>query len=74
MYHDEHAIAETNQITDTLTSTKVGKRPKTPEKGLQNKTYKKLHILRQLLEVWEIWPFNKRMSKQINHGKSRSNT
>ena len=37
MYNDKHTIAETNQITDTLTNTKEGTRPKTPHKDLQNK-------------------------------------
>ena len=40
MYNDEHAIAEITQITDTLTNTKVGNRPKTQDKDLQNKTNK----------------------------------
>ena len=40
MYHDEHAIAEINQITDTMKDPKVGNRPQTPDKDLQNKTNK----------------------------------
>ena len=32
LYNDEHAIAEINQITDTLTDTNVGNRPKTWDK------------------------------------------
>ena len=40
MYHDKHAIAEINQITDTMTNTKVGNRSKTPDKYSQNKTNK----------------------------------
>ena len=40
MYNDEFAIAEINQITDTLTNTKVGNRPKTPDMDLQSKTTK----------------------------------
>ena len=54
MYNDEHAIAE----IDTLTSTNIGNRPKTPDKGLQNKTNKSYH-LGKLLEMWQIWPMGK---------------
>ena len=40
MYHSEHVIAEINQITDTMTSAKVGNRSQTPDKDLQNFTNK----------------------------------
>ena len=40
VYNDKHAIAEINQITETLTNINVGNRPKPPEKALQNKTNK----------------------------------
>ena len=40
LYNDEHAIVESNQITDTLTNINVGNRSKTPDKDLQNKTNK----------------------------------
>ena len=40
VYNVEHAVAEINQITDILTNTNVGNRPKPPDKGLQNKTNK----------------------------------
>ena len=40
VYNDDHAIAEINYITDTLTSINMGNKSKTPDKDLQNKTKK----------------------------------
>ena len=40
MYNDKYAIAEINQITDTLTNRHVGNRSKTSNNDLQKKTNK----------------------------------
>ena len=41
MYHDKHAIAEINEITNSTTNAKIVNNPKTPDKDLQNKTQQK---------------------------------
>ena len=59
VYHDEHAIAGINQITDKMTNTKIGNRPKIPDKDSQHKTDTNYTFWGQLLKVWKIWPLRK---------------
>ena len=62
VYNDKHTIAEINQMTDTLTNTKVGNRQNTAGKDLQNKANKTTPF-GAVAEVWQILPLSKIMSK-----------
>ena len=56
MYNIEHAIAEINQITGTLTMKNVGNSSKTPNKDLQNKTNNSYTILGNCWKCDEFGP------------------
>ena len=45
VYHDEHPVAEINEITDSTTNAKIGNRSKTSDKDPQKETNKNYTFL-----------------------------